>query len=46
MKKEKGIFTKINLDLYKKMEKIRIDENMKQKDFLEKIINKYIERKK
>lgn len=41
----KALFTRIPLDLYKKMEKMRVDENISQREFLEKIIRDYIDRK-
>lgn len=40
----KALFTRIPLSLYKRMEKIRIDENITQREFLEKIIREYLDR--
>lgn len=40
---EKGIFVLIPIDLYKKLEKVRIDENITQKEFLNKILKNFIQ---
>lgn len=45
LKSEKGIFAIIPLELYKRMEKVRVDEDINQRKFINKIIKDYVERK-
>lgn len=43
---KKAFFVKVDFDLYKRLEKIRIEKNMKQKDFLTEILSNYVKEKK